>query len=1092
MRVIRRLEMLLTGSSVLCPRNQILLFSVLVLLIYQSSLISGIAQNATATLSGTVVDQNNAVLANVNISVISIARGFQRSVVTNSAGQFVVPLLPPGVYIVKAEQSGFAPAEIRDLLLNVNDQVAVEIQMKVGALTENVAILDTSSLSSDSPAVSTVVDRNFVEKMPLQGRSFQSLIAQTPGAVITGTNVTDQGQFSVNGQRANANYYTVDGASANFGSSASSFPGQSGAGSLPALTAFGGTNNLVSVDALQEFRIQTSTYAPEFGRSPGAQISIVTRTGTNDFHGSLFEYFRNDVLDANDWFANRQGLKKPALRQNDFGGVLGGPLWLPHFGEGGPAVYSGKNRVFFFLSYEGLRLRQPQVGITSVPSVAARQAAPIAVQPFMNLYPVPNGPATGTGLAGFAASFSNPATLNATSIRVDGNVNRKMTVFGRYNYAPSKTSPRAGTGIALSVIRVFSAGTETFTGGSTYLLNNNLTNDLRFNYSRSKAEAFSVIDNLGGAIVPDESSIFPSGLSIANASFSMQIGGATNSAIFLGKGSGTRQRQLNIVDSVLSVIGNHQFKFGVDYRRLTPILSFPSYSQSLIFSGVGTTSSPAPGTMLSARALQVRVTSQRSPQIPVFNNLSLYAQDTWKSSSRLTLTYGLRWELVPPPYEAHGNDPPAINQVDDPATMSLAPAGTPLWKTTFGNFAPRFGLTYQLVKRPGRELILRGGLGIFLDQGDGQATNAFAFSFPFVARKVLSNRPLPLSETDSAGPVAGSSPTATDTLFVFDPNLKLPRVYQWNAALEHSLGIHQVVSASYVAAVGRDLLRVEERQNVNPNLLGFLEISRNDASSDYQALQLQYRRRLSAGLQALASYTFAKSLDTASSDALGMVPVDVFGQNDRGPSSFDVRHAFNAAVTYDVPRPNLGAFLNYALSSWSIDSIISARTATPVNVSYFVTSASGVIGTFALRPDLIAGQPLYVADSTMGGGVRINRNAFAIPSTLRQGTLGRNSLRGFPLAQLDFAVHRRFDLGDKLKLQLKTEVFNLFNHPNFGNPSPSLGSASGGIFFPDALFGQSLFMLGRSLGTGGSSGGFNPLYQVGGPRSIQLSLRMEF
>ena len=1084
--------MLLTGSSVLFSRYQILLFSVLVVLIYQSSLISGLAQNATATLSGTVVDQNNAVLANVNISVISIARGFQRSVVTNSAGQFVVPLLPPGVYIVKAEESGFAPAEIRDLLLNVNDQVAVEIQMKVGALTENIEVLDTSSLSSDSPAVSTVVNRNFVENMPLNGRSFQSLIALTPGTVITGTNVTDQGQFSVNGQRANANYYTVDGVSANFGSSASLFPGQSGAGSLPALTAFGGTNNLVSVDALQEFRIQTSTYAPEFGRSPGAQISIVTRAGTNEFHGSLFEYFRNDVLDANDWFANRQRLKKPALRQNDFGGVLGGPLWLPHFGEGGPAIYRGKNRVFFFLSYEGLRLRQPQVGVTSVPSVAARQAAPIAVQPFMNLYPVPNGPATGTGLAGFSSSFSNPATLNATSIRVDGNVNKKMTVFGRYNYAPSKTSPRAGTGIALTVIRVFSAGTETLTGGSTYLLNNNLTNDLRFNYSRSKAEAFSIIDNLGGAIVPDESSIFPPGLSTSNASFTMQISGATNSAVFLGKGSATRQRQLNIVDSVLSVIGNHQFKFGADYRRLTPILSFPGYSQILIFSGVGTASSPAAGTMLSARALQVRVSSQKSPQIPVFNNLSVYAQDTWKASSRLTLTYGLRWELVPPPYEAHGNDPAAINQVNDPATMSLAPAGTPLWKTTFGNFAPRFGLTYQLVKRPGHELIVRGGLGVFLDQGDGQASNAFAFSFPFVARKVLTNRPLPLSETDSTAPVPGSLPTATDSLFVFDPNLKLPRIYQWNAALEHSLGIHQVVTASYVAAVGRDLLRVEERQNVNPNLLGFLEISRNDASSDYHALQLQYRRRLSGGLQALASYTFAKSLDTISTDALATAPADIFGQNDRGPSSFDVRHAFNAAVTYDVPRPNLGTFISNVLSSWSIDSIITAHSATPVNVTYFLTSTTGVTGTFIVRPDLIAGQPLYIVDSTMGEGVRINRNAFAIPSILRQGSLGRNALRGFPLAQFDFAVRRRFDLGDKLNLQFKTEVFNLFNHPNFGNPSPSLGSASGGSFFPDALFGQSLFMFGRSLGTGGTSGGFNPLYQIGGPRSIQLSLRMEF
>jgi len=1082
--------MLLKRSSKQCLS---LLFSILLLQLVYLNALSVLAQNATATLSGTVVDQNDAVLPAVNISVISLAQGFQRLTTTNGEGHFVVPLLPPGTYVIKAERAGFAVAEQRDIVLNVNDQVAINIKLKVGNVVgENVLVLDTSPLNNDSPAVSTVVNRNFVENMPLNGRSFQSLISLTPGVVITPTNVTDQGQFSVNGQRSNANYYTVDGVSANFGASASLFPGQSGAGSLPALTAFGGTNNLVSVDALQEFRIQTSTYAPEFGRSPGAQISIVTRPGTNQFHGTLFEYFRNDVLDANDWFANRQALKKPALRQNDFGGVLGGPLLLPRFGEGGASIYNGKNRVFFFLSYEGLRLRQPQVGITSVPSLSARVTAPSAVKPYIDLYPMPNGPATGTGLASFSSSFSNPATLNATSLRIDGNINSKVTAFARYNYAPSNTRPRAGTGIALSVIRVFSASTETITGGTTYLLTNNLSNDLRVNYSRSKAEGFSILDNFGGAIVPTESVIFPADLSTASASFTMQISGATGSAIFWGKGSGTRQRQLNIVDSVLAVSGDHQFKFGGDYRRLSPIISSPGYAQILIFSGVGTDNSPAPGTMLSARALQVRVTSQKGPQIPIFHNLSLYAQDTWKTTSRLTLTYGLRWEFVPPPHEANGNDAAAVTQVNNPSTISLAAPGTPLWKTTYGNFAPRFGLTYQLAQRSGRELILRGGVGLFFDQGDGQATNAFAFSFPFVARKVLTNRPLPLSASDAAAPVPGPLPTSTDSFFVFDPNLKLPRVYQWNAALEQSLNNNQVVSLSYVAAIGRDLLRVEERQSLNPGLPGLLEISKNDATSDYHALQLQYRRRLSSGLQALASYTFAKSLDTVSTDALATLPEDIFGQNDRGPSSFDVRHAFNAAITYELPQPRLSRPVNNILSSWAIDSIITARSATPVNVTYFVTSTTGQTGTFIVRPDLITGQPLYAVDTTMGGGLRINRNAFAIPSTVRQGSLGRNALRGFSLVQLDFALRRQFNLCERVKLQFKTEVFNLFNHPNFGNPSGSLGSASGGSFFPDALFGQSIFMLGRSLGTGGSSGGFNPLYQVGGPRSIQLSFRLTF
>jgi Carboxypeptidase regulatory-like domain/TonB dependent receptor-like, beta-barrel len=1054
-------------------------FAVL-LSIYHFSIILVRAQNATATLSGTVVDQNDAVITDVNISVISIAQGFQRSAVTNAQGHFVVPLLPPGTYIVKAERTGFATAEVRDVVLNVNDQVAVNIQLKIGTITgENVTVVDTSPLTNESPAVGTVVSRNFVENIPLNGRSFQSLIGLTPGVVLTATNVTDQGQFSVNGQRANANYFTVDGVSANFGANASAVPGQSGAGSLPALTAFGGTNNLVSVDALQEFRMLTSTYAPEFGRSPGAQISIVTRAGTNAFHGTLFEYFRNDVLDANDWFANRQRLKKPALRQNDFGGVLGGPIV--------------RNRAFFFFSYEGLRLRQPQVGITSVPSLAARQAAPSDVLPFMNIYPVPNAPATGTGLAGFSSSFSNPATLNATSIRVDGNTSNKMTWFGRYNYAPSNTSPRAGTGIALSVIRVFSASTETLTGGTTYLINTNVSNDLRLNYSRSKAESFSIVDDFGGAIVPSESSLFPTGLSSSDASLAMQISSAVGSAIFFGKGSGTRQRQLNIIDNLLAITGNHQFKLGVDYRRLAPILTSPSYSQVLIFSGVGATSSPAAGTMLSGRALQARISSQKGPQIPIFNNLSLYVQDTWKTTPRLTLTYGLRWELVPPPHEAHGNDPATVNQITDPATMSLAAPGSPLWKTTYGNFAPRFGLAYQLVNQQGREVILRGGVGIFYDLGDGQATNAFASSFPFTARKVLTNRPLPLSSTDAAAPLPGPAPTSTDTFFVFDPELQLPRIYQWNAALEWSPAANQVITASYVAAVGRRLLRVEERQNVNPNLLGLLEISRNDATSDYHALQLQYQRRVSRGLQVLASYTWGKSLDTISTDALATVPADIFGQQgDRGPSSFDVRHAFNGAVIYDLPRPKFGSVANSIFSNWSIDTIVTARSTTPVNVIYFITSTTGQTGTFAIRPDLISGQPLYLDDSTVGGGRRINPAAFAIPSTLRQGTLGRNSIRGFNLAQIDFAVRRQFPIGERVKLQFKTEIFNLLNHPNFGNPSVSLGSASGGSFFPDPLFGQSLFMLGRSLGTGGTNGGFNPLYQVGGPRSMQLSLRLTF
>jgi hypothetical protein len=239
-------------------------------------------------------------------------------------------------------------------------------------------------VETESGTVSTVVDRTFVEDIPLNGRSFQTLILLTPGVVAVPTALDNQGQFSVNGQRADANYFTVDGVSANFGVTGFFPLLQSAGGALPALTASGGTNSLVSVDALQEFRIQTSSFAPEFGRTPGGQISIVTRAGTNAFHGTLFDYFRNSVLDANDWFANFNHLPKPAERQN-FGGVFGGPVF--------------KDKSFFFFSYEGLRLRQPVTQTTAVPDAASRQQAPAAMQPFLNAYPVANGAEVGTGLA---------------------------------------------------------------------------------------------------------------------------------------------------------------------------------------------------------------------------------------------------------------------------------------------------------------------------------------------------------------------------------------------------------------------------------------------------------------------------------------------------------------------------------------------------------------------------------------------------------------------------------------------------------------------------------------------------------------------
>src|SRR5208282_4141683 len=339
--------------------------------------------------------------------------------------------------------------------------LSINFTLPVGAVFETVTVEGGASMISTTDAsVSTVIDHTYVENMPLNGRSFQDLILLTPGIVTqspqnSGNSVLGMtGEFSVNGQRTESNDYTVDGVSANVGAAAGYsmlINGAGASGSVPAATALGTTQALVSVDDLQEFRVQSSTYSAEYGRNPGGQFAFETKSGTNQWHGTAYDYLRNGFVDAQDWFNDYFGTPEPALRQNDFGGTLGGPVRIPN-------VYNGRDKTFFFISYEGLRLVSPQpASITYVPDNFLRASAPADLQPVLNAFPVPNGADdSANGFAQYIASWSNPSSLDSAGVRFDQVVNSHLSLFFRFSGTGSSSATR-GIGSSTPAVHSVSA-----------------------------------------------------------------------------------------------------------------------------------------------------------------------------------------------------------------------------------------------------------------------------------------------------------------------------------------------------------------------------------------------------------------------------------------------------------------------------------------------------------------------------------------------------------------------------------------------------------------------------------------------------------
>jgi Carboxypeptidase regulatory-like domain/TonB dependent receptor len=1043
------------------------------------------AQSTDGTINGRVLDPSNKVIGGADILVINDATGVKYGGKTNVDGVYVVPNLPPGAYRLQVSKVGFKTLIKPDIVLNIQDALSINFTLPVGAVFEVVTVEGGASMINTTDAsVSTVIDQTYVENMPLNGRSFQDLILLTPGTTTQTPQVSQfssvngvgqTGEFSVNGQRLESNYYTVDGVSGNIGATTNTgmILGGGASGSISASTAFGTTQALVSVDDLQEFRVQSSTYSAEYGRNPGGQFSFETKSGTNQWHGTAYDYLRNGFFDAQDWFNNYFDTPEAALRQNDFGGTFGGPVSIPNW-------YNGKDKTFFFVSYEGLRLTAPQAAtVNIVPDLCLRgdsasctgtnTPAPTPLQVGLNAFPVPNGQDFGNGSAEYIGTWSNPASLDSTSVRFDHFVSNKLRLFFRFSDTTSSSVTRGGfQGLFSPTVHQTAAYTlQTYTAGVASAFSSRVNNDFRINYSSNGATTSIVIDAFGGSTPVDLTALsgLPSG-STSNLFLCLQ-----GCFQLIQEQTAGAQRQWNFVDTVSLSLGHHKFKFGVDYRKLTPFATLPSPAAAYYFLSESAVETDSPLTSVFAYA----------PAYPLYMNFSAFGQDEWQLSQRLTLSLGLRWEVNPAPGVTQGPKPYTL-QGSNPDTVTLAPQGTSLWRTTWDNFAPRLGAAYVLKQSPAREMVVRGGFGVFFDTGQQLGSQGF-YGPGFSAQTPYQVAPFPLSAAGLVPPIVNPPVPPFSNSYGFAPHLQLPYTLQWNAGVEQALGSSQAITVSYVGAHAARLLQdnaVAPANNPNITYYNFIE---NGLTSDYNALQVQFRRRLSHGFTVLSSYTWSHCIDYGSQNY-------VLGYQ-RGNCDFDIRNSASAAFSYELPSVRNNGVVNALSHRWGLDDRFTARTAFPVTL----------FGNQLLQPNgqfydaglnVVQGQPVYLygvscasvlqglgdlqAGQTCPGGRAINPNAFAAVNS-GLGNAPRNFARGFYAVQMDLAVRREFPIHERFKLQFRAEAFNVFNHPNFG-------SING--FFTEPTFGQATATLANSLGV------LSPLYQQGGPRSMQFALKLVF
>jgi hypothetical protein len=992
----------------------------------------------TGRLEGTVRDTSDGVMPGTSITCIQQEMGFRFARTTDLLGNYTMTL-PEGHYKIVASQPGFrGVAEIGVFVAGRHAQ-RVDFRMAPDGVSDEATVTD---LRADVPAVfaeedgAVVLRPDSLTGFPLNDRTVTGIMALAPGMLITPASGGEPGQISSLGARPNTNRYMVDGVSANNAVSGGGWPSILPGSRLPAMTALGTTHPLALPDAIDEVRVVPEGFIPEAGRAPGGNISIGTKAGTSQFHGSLFYAGRPPTWGANDWFANRYDLRPSAPKLADRGGSAGGPL--------------RRNRTFFFLSAERLDLRQIYSWTTTVPSQAWRALAPPNVQSLLDMFPMPNGPALNSfGIGELIGSSVRPNSLWGVNGRLDHALTNQTRAFLRTSLTPS-WSDSGLTQIDYSSYRSSSAVlgvTHDWAWGME---------DTRVSFSRTVAAS----QWLPPTTPQDGGSFYSQYPSFAAEFSTISVGGA--GSVQAGESGRTSQDQIQISEVLSRHAGNHELRVGADYLQLRPIRGGPPSNWDVAFSSpTNLVTDPAP-VWVTYSAIQTSATR--------LHQFSGFAQDTWKIHPALTVTGGVRALAMIPPMAAPGSSLYSVQELPGGILYNAVPAGTPLWRGNLLKLDPSISVAWRVTPRG--STVLRASWASFHD-GD------FA-----VATDQLNGAPYSSLRSEvSSQLVSQNAPLFPVQLgYGFSSDLHIPVYRRWGVTLQQAWSHSDSIALSYSGMSGNGLLRRDTYFNspdrVQATGVGQLSYATNDGASNYNSFYATYRRTLASGLQASASYSWSHSIDVGSSDSLlFLVLPGNRAMSDRGDSDFDARHTLSLNFSYTTPAPG---FLRKFPGQWTLGTYTYARTGFPIDVLLSETLDGSAVSND--RPDLVPGIPLWINDASVPGGHRLNPNAFVSPSGL-SGDLGRNTVRGFGSWQSDVAAERLFRLTDGLRLSFRAEAYNVFNHAQFADPVR---------FLSNPLFGISQAPLNMMLGTGSPISGQTPAFQMGGPRSMQVSLRLSF